>query len=77
MNLYRIQAIEDGVLLATRYAGSAIDARTTRKELIAQFDVSKGKVLIEECDLSTKKVDLLETLNELCANGDYIEPEGK
>lgn len=77
MNLYLVQAIEDGVTLATRYAGSNIDARNTRKALANEFNVQKDRVIVESVEVSTKKVDLLETLNELCALADYVGPENQ
>jgi hypothetical protein len=71
MNLYKIHCPE-----GTRFAGSMADARKARQELVDTLDVKKASVEIDEFELSTKKPDLLATLNEIAALADGVTTSG-
>ena len=75
MRAYQVTAKDGDTVLGTRYAGTQADARTKRDELMAQFDVKKNQVTIDEVEVPVAKADLLEFINELASQADAVEAE--
>jgi hypothetical protein len=75
MRAYQVTAKDGPTVLGTRYAGTQADARTKRGELMAQFDVKKNQVTIDEVEVPVAKADLLEFINELASQADAVEAE--
>ena len=46
-----------------RYAASQAEARTLREAFITEFGCKKKDVIVEPCDVPTRKQELLEFLN--------------
>lgn len=55
---------------AKRYAASNADARTTRDALVEQLGCKKKDIEIEQVDVPISKAELLEFINDLCAETD-------
>lgn len=55
---------------AKRYAATNADARAKRDELVEQLGCKKKDVEIEQVEVPTAKAELLEFINELCAELD-------
>lgn len=70
MRCYLVTATDDGETVATRYASTAADSKTTRDDLIEKFGVAKKNVEIEQVEVPLDKAGLLEYLNELVAKND-------
>lgn len=75
MRAYQVTAKDGDTVLGTRYAGTQADARTKRDELMAQFDVKKKQVSIDEVEVPVAKAGLLEFINELASQADAVEAE--
>lgn len=75
MRAYKVTAKDGDTVLGTRYAGTQADARTKRDELMAQFDVKKRQVEMEEVEVPMAKAELLEFINLLASEVDAIEVE--
>jgi hypothetical protein len=75
MRAYQVTARDTNTVLGTRYAGTQADARTKRDELMAQFDVKKNQVSIDEVEVPVAKSGLLEFINELASQADAVEAE--
>jgi hypothetical protein len=74
---YLVTASDSEGVVAKRYAGTQSDAKTTRDELVEQFSVKKSDVTIEDAEIPYSKVELIEFINELCAESDWVEEEGE
>lgn len=75
MRAYQVTAVDGETTLATRYGSTQADARAKRDELVAQFNVKKSAVSIEEVEIPVAKGDLLDFINELSAKADAVEGE--
>lgn len=75
MRAYKITAQDSDGVLGTRYAGTNAQAREVRDQLVGQFGVKKKDVTIEDAEIPTAKADLLEFINELVAEQDYVEED--
>jgi hypothetical protein len=73
MRAYQVTAKEGDQVLGTRFAATQALARDTRDELVAQFEVKKSAVDIEEVEIPMAKPDLLVFINELSAKSDAVE----
>lgn len=73
MRAYQVTAKDGDEVLGTRFAGTQADSRSTRDELMEQFDVKKSAVEIEEVEIPMAKPDLLAWINELSAKSDAVE----
>lgn len=60
---------------AKRYASTNADARATRDQLVEQLGCKKKDVEIEQTDVPTAKAELLEFINDLCAETDIKDAE--
>lgn len=76
MRAYKIVAVDGDTTLATRLAGTQADAKTTRDELMEQFDVKKNSVTIEEEEVPMDKPSLLAYINAILEGQDAVEEEG-
>ena len=50
-----------------RFAASQADARVMRDAIVEEFDCKKAAVVVEPCDVPTKKPELIQFLNEAYA----------
>lgn len=57
---------------AKRYAATQADSRAKREELVSLLGCKKKDVDITEVEVPTSKADLLEFINELCAESDKV-----
>jgi hypothetical protein len=73
MRAYQVTAKDGDKVLGTRFAGTQADSRSTRDNLMEQFDVKKSAVEIEEVEIPMAKPDLLGWINELSAKSDVAE----
>lgn len=53
-----------------RYAGTQADARSTRDTIVEETGCKKKDVAIEEAEIPVGKADLIQFVNELCAELD-------
>jgi hypothetical protein len=60
MRAYKVKAPN-----AFRFAGSQSDASKRKVELVDQFGLKRAQATVEEIEVPTGKVELLEFLNEL------------
>lgn len=70
MRAYQVTVKNGDKVLGTRFAGTQAESRSTRDELVTQFDVKKSAVEIEEVEIPTAKPDLLVWVNELSTRSD-------
>ena len=73
MRAYQVTAKDGDVVLGTRYAVTAADAKAKRDELMAQFGIKKSAVETEAAEVPVAKTELLAFINELAAKGDAVE----
>lgn len=68
--VYQVVAERDGVKLATRFAGTAALAKSTRDELKDELELKKSEVTFEQIEIPAPKDAFLEWLNEFAMNYD-------
>lgn len=66
MIIYKVHGKNSEEYGVTRFAGSRAKASEIRNDLIAEHGGKKSAWTITEADLSTKKYELLEFINDLC-----------
>lgn len=77
MRCYLVTAKDQGETVATRYASTAADSKTTRDELVEKFEVAKKNVEIEQVEVPLDKAGLLDYLNELVTKNDKSADEAE
>ena len=70
MRCYKVIAKQDGKVIASRIAGTNALARETRDKLIAQFELRKKDVEIENAEVPVQKDALIDYLNEVLEKQD-------
>lgn len=65
----RYYLVQGGVCLKC-YASTNADATATRNTIVEETGAKKKDVTIEQTDVPTAKAELLEFINELCAELD-------
>lgn len=75
MRCHKIEATQNGTVVATRYAGTTALARAIRDELVVSRGIQKKHITVEPAEIPTTKDPLLEFVNELSAKLDVKEPE--
>lgn len=76
MRAYDVKAFDDDDnMIGRRFGCSQSDSRVKRDELIQKFGIKKSQVTIEETEIPTGKVGLLEFLNGVTEESDAEEAE--